>query len=89
MGTASPSPSRTCWAVVGLILSGTVSVSGWVCHRPGSSQAASKERQFRRWLAEYSGRRQQADAASAVIADLRGRVRTGGRHYTRDEMNER
>jgi hypothetical protein len=45
--------------------------------------------QFRRWLAEYSGRRQQADAASAVIAELRGRVRTGGRRYARDEMNER
>jgi hypothetical protein len=45
--------------------------------------------QFRRWLADYVGRRQQADAALAAIHDLRGRVRTGGRKFTRDEMNER
>lgn len=45
--------------------------------------------QFRRWLTDYVGRRQQADAAMATIEELRGRVRTGGRRFTRDEMNER
>lgn len=45
--------------------------------------------QFRRWLADYGGRRQQADAAMDLIAELRGKVRTGGRRFTRDEINER
>jgi hypothetical protein len=45
--------------------------------------------QFRRWLADYAQRKQRADEAMAVIKELQGRVRTGGRKFTRDEMNER
>jgi hypothetical protein len=45
--------------------------------------------QFRRWLKDYARREQQADEAMAVIRQLRGKVRTGGRKFTRDEMNER
>ncbi len=45
--------------------------------------------QFRRWLKDYARREQQADDAMAVIRELRGKVRTGGRKFTRDEMNER
>jgi hypothetical protein len=45
--------------------------------------------QFRRWLKDYTRREQQADDAMAVVRELRGRVRTGGRKFTRDEMNER
>jgi hypothetical protein len=45
--------------------------------------------QFRRWLKDYTRREQQADEAMAVIRELRGKVRTGGRKFTRDEMNER
>ena len=45
--------------------------------------------QFRRWLADYGQRRKRADAAMQVIAELRGKLRTGGRKYSRDEMNER
>jgi len=45
--------------------------------------------QFRRWLKGYARREQQADEAMAVIRELRGKVRTGGRKFTRDEMNER
>lgn len=44
---------------------------------------------FRQWLADYAGREQQADAAMAVVEDLRSRIRTGGRRFSRDEMNER
>ena len=44
---------------------------------------------FRRWLADYARHAQQADEAMAVIRELRGQVRTGGRKFTRDEMNER
>lgn len=45
--------------------------------------------QFRRWLNDYARREQQAAEAGAVIDSLRGYVRTGGRKFTRDEMNER
>jgi len=45
--------------------------------------------QFRGWLKEYARREQQADEAMAVVRELRGKVRTGGRKFTRDEMNER
>jgi hypothetical protein len=45
--------------------------------------------QFRRWLKDYARREQQADEAMAVVRELRGKVRTGGRRFTRDEMNER
>ena len=45
--------------------------------------------QFRRWLANYTGRQQRADKAMATIRELQGRLRTGGRTFTRDEMNER
>lgn len=45
--------------------------------------------QFRRWLADYTRREQQAEVAMAVIRELRGKVRTNGRRFTRDEMNER
>ena len=57
-------------------------------------QRAATERttlnaQFRLWLADYAGRKQQADAAMATINVLRGDIATGGRRFTRDEMNER
>jgi len=45
--------------------------------------------QFRRWLGEYTQRERRADAALAVIDELRGKLRTGGRRFTREEMNER
>jgi len=45
--------------------------------------------QFRRWLKDYARREQQADEAMAVVRELRGKVRTGGRKFTREEMNER
>ncbi len=45
--------------------------------------------QFRRWLADYGQRKQRADEAMAVVERLRDYVRTGGRKFTRDEMNER
>ena len=45
--------------------------------------------EFRRWLADYARRRQRADAALALIDQLGTYVRTGGRKFTRDEMNER
>ena len=45
--------------------------------------------QFRRWLADYVRQEHQTESAMALIEVLRGQVRTGGRKFTRDEMNER
>ena len=45
--------------------------------------------QFRRWLGDYAQRQKKADAAMAVIDELHGRLRTGGRRFTREEMHER
>ena len=44
--------------------------------------------QFRLWLEQYA-RRRQAQKAMQVIAELQGKINTGGRKFTRDEMNER
>jgi hypothetical protein len=45
--------------------------------------------QFRKWLAEYARRENSADTALALIKELQRKARTGGRKFTRDEMNER
>lgn len=45
--------------------------------------------QVRRWLQDYVRSKQQAEEAMAVIQELRGKLHTGGRKFTRDEMNER
>lgn len=42
--------STFAWAVVGLLLSHTVSLTRWCQHRPGPAQAESKVRQLVRWL---------------------------------------
>ena len=57
-------------------------------HRAANEQTTLNE-QFRRWLADYVGRRRQAEAAVATIEALRRELSTGGRRFTRDEMNER
>ncbi len=44
---------------------------------------------FRHWLADYAQRQQRVNEAMAVIADLQGKLDTGGHKFTRDEMNER
>jgi hypothetical protein len=45
--------------------------------------------QFRRWLGDYTQREEKAGAALAVIDELCGKLRTGGRRFTREEMNDR
>lgn len=45
--------------------------------------------QFRRWLGEYTQRKNKADDALAAIDELSAKLRTGGRRFTREEMNER
>ncbi|CAN5505893.1 hypothetical protein BH24DEI1_BH24DEI1_16340 [soil metagenome] len=45
--------------------------------------------QFRRWLESYARRKEQAEEAMRVVEELRGKLRTGGHKFTREEMNER
>ena len=45
--------------------------------------------QLRLWLEDYVRRPQQAYVAMQTIRALRGVLFTGGRKFTRDEMNER
>ena len=54
-----------------------------------ASERTTLSEQFRRWLADYVGRRQQAEAAAATVQALRRQLSTGGRRFTRGEMNER
>jgi hypothetical protein len=56
-------------------------------------QAAAKHttlnEEFRRWLTSYAGNTSRAERAKAAIRELQKEIRTGGRRFTRDEMNER
>lgn len=45
--------------------------------------------QFRLWLEDYARCGRSADEAMALVERMRSYVRTGGRKFTRDEMNER
>jgi hypothetical protein len=44
--------------------------------------------QFRKWLEQYAQRR-QASIAMESVERLSSYVRTGGRKFTREQMNER
>ena len=57
--------------------------------RRARTEHSTLNEQFRLWLADYARPQQQADEAMAVVEDLRGKARTGGRKFTREEMNER
>jgi hypothetical protein len=52
-------------------------------------QHTTLNEEFRKWLAEYAGQRERAERAIATLRELQGRYSTGGRRFTRDEMNER
>lgn len=52
-------------------------------------QRTTLNEQFRRWLQDYAGRKEQAERAMKLIEELQGRIKTGGRKFTREEMNER
>ena len=45
--------------------------------------------EFRRWLEQYARRKERAAVAMQVVEDMRARVSTGGRVFSRDEMQER
>ncbi|MBA2377119.1 MAG: hypothetical protein ACR2N0_09865 [Rubrobacteraceae bacterium] len=53
------------------------------------SEGTTLNEEFRHWLVGYSRRERRAEEAMMVVRELREKVRTGGRKFTRDEMNER
>jgi hypothetical protein len=53
------------------------------------AERSTLNEQFRRWLAEYAGQDSRADVAMSVISNLQARLRSGGKRFTREEMNER
>ena len=57
--------------------------------RRAVSEHTTLNEQFRMWLARYVRREQQAAEAMRVMRELQGSISTGGRKFTRDEMNER
>ena len=54
-----------------------------------ASEGTTLNARFREWLEDYVQRKRRAEEAMELIRELRVRVRTGGRKFTRDEMNER
>ncbi|MDE2926000.1 MAG: hypothetical protein OXT71_06345 [Acidobacteriota bacterium] len=57
--------------------------------RRAAAEHTTLNEQFRGWLENYVRREQQAAEAMRVIRELQGRIFTGGRTFTRDQMNER
>lgn len=57
--------------------------------RRAVSEHTTLNEQFRLWLKRYVRREQQAAEAMRVMRELQGTISTGGRKFTRDEMNER
>ena len=53
------------------------------------SEHTTLNEQFRRWLVDYVQRERDARDAIAVLHELQAKYSTGGRKFTRDEMNER
>ena len=57
--------------------------------RRAAAEQTTLNAKFRLWLADYVGRERQAERAMEVMRELRGKLSTGGRRFTREEMNER
>ena len=57
--------------------------------RQAVSEHTTLNQQFRLWLESYVRREQRAVEAIRVIRELQGSITTGGRKFTRDELNER
>ena len=57
--------------------------------RIAAARSTTLNAEFRHWLAGYVGRRRLADKALATIHELQTGYGTGGRKFTREEMNER
>ena len=57
--------------------------------RRAAAEQTTLNEQFRRWLADYVRRERQAEQAMETLRELQRRIKTGGRKFSRAEMNER
>ena len=57
--------------------------------RRAVSERTTLNEQFRLWLVNYARLETQAEEAMRVVREFQGSIFTGGRRFTRDEMNER
>ena len=59
--------------------------------KTAQSQNTTLNDEFRRWLTEYVNAHAEARAEKAMqtIRELQAKYSTGGRKFTRDELNER
>jgi hypothetical protein len=53
-----------------------------------AAENTSLNEQFRRWLEQYA-RKRQAARAMETVTRLQAKYSTGGRKFSREEMNER
>lgn len=52
------------------------------------SEHTTLNAEFRRWLEHYAMRKDKARTYESLMQELLQQVKTGGRKFTRDEMNE-
>ena len=57
--------------------------------RIAATRSTTLNAEFRLWLADYVGRKRQAERALETLRELSATIDTGGRKFTREEMNER
>ncbi len=57
--------------------------------RRAAAENTTLNAMFRKWLADYVDRQRQAEKAMATIRQMQALYGTGGRKFTREEMNER
>ncbi len=57
--------------------------------RRATAERTTLNAEFRMWLTEYAGRERRASKAMKTVRELRSVISTGGRRFTREEMNER
>ena len=57
--------------------------------RRAAAENTTLNAKFRLWLEGYVGRERQAARALETMRELQGKISTGGRKFTREEMNER
>ena len=54
-----------------------------------AAENTTLDAQFQLWLEDYASGEWQAARAMETMRELQGKLRTGGRKFTREEMNER
>ena len=57
--------------------------------RQAIAEHTTLNEQFRLWLKDYVRHERRAAEAMREIRELQGSITSGGRKFTRDEMNER